>query len=261
MKKKLFFCWIVGIFLIGTVFAQDTIVLKILGINPSKENKQKVVLKAYLPEEVKPEDIIDKSDLEIFYDPQKGSYYVYGEYELQPQETIERKVEIKDIWTVPQEEIDTLRSEAKKTLRLLENTDFKERANFLMENINSKLNEIIRRQKIPAVNPQTHISNYRDNLKLLESVKNDLLLARSLLAQARGIPSVTIWKVFLIVIAFLAVLGLSLYLIWQRQLKVITASGEEEISKEEVSVQKRGGKREEILPEEIERIIKGEKEE
>ena len=50
--------------------------------------------------EVKPKDIIYKGDLEIAYDTQQGSYYVFGEYEIKPLETLEKEIEIKDIWLI-----------------------------------------------------------------------------------------------------------------------------------------------------------------
>ena len=57
------------------------IVLKIIAVNPSKEQSQRVPVKVYLPKETKPEDVIDKSDLDVAYDTQQGSYYVSGEYD------------------------------------------------------------------------------------------------------------------------------------------------------------------------------------
>jgi hypothetical protein len=210
--------------------AEANIVLKLIASNPSKGQTQKVPLKVYLPKETKPEDVVDKGDLDVAYDTQQGSYYVYGEYELKPGETLERDVELKDIWVIPENEIETLRLELIKLEGLLKNTEFAERIAFLKTSIESKLNQIIESQVNSPANPERHISDYRDNLKILESVKTDMALARSLLAQVKSFPTVMVWRLILAIIIFLGILGVSFYFIWHKQLKAIaeTAPPKEE---------------------------------
>lgn len=242
-------------------FAYAGIVLKIVGANPSSTARQTVTLKAYLPKEIKPEHVLSKEDLDVVYDTQLGSYYVYGEYELEPKGVVEKEIEIKDIWFIDEADLETLRLEAIKTAELLEGTDFRERADFLKRNIESKLDRIIDKQKTVALNPQKHISQYRDNLKLLESVKENLLIARSLLSKAKPLATTTVWKIFVVVLGFLAVLGLSLYFIWQRQAKVmgdLLPSPEDDNDDEaprEGPQARHPQKDQDNLPEDIEKII------
>jgi hypothetical protein len=206
--------------------AWANIVLKILAVNPSKEQSQKVPVKAYLPKETKPEDVIDRADLDIAYDTQQGSYYVSGEYELKPGETVERSIEMRDIWVIPDAEIQTLRSEVNKISAMLKNTEFADRISFLNNSIDSKLNQIVENQKNAPPNPERHISDYRDNLRILESVKTDLALARSLMSQVKPTMSAkTIWHLIIGIILFLGLLGGGFYFVWQKQLKVITQEG------------------------------------
>jgi hypothetical protein len=240
------------------------IVLKVLAVNPSKTEKQPVSVKAYLPKEIKPEDVVDKGDLEIAYDNQQGSYYVYGEYNLDPGQTIDRDVEMHDIWVIPAGEMESIRSEAGKTAKLLENTDFRERMSFLKQSIDSKLKEIESRQNVPAVNPERHISNYRDNVKLLESVKADLLVLRSLLAQAKGLPATAVWRLIIIIVSFLGVIGVGSYLIWQRQMKLVEIPAAQAKKKEEDAAQDAGKKAESKdddleAAENIEKLLRGDK--
>jgi len=200
---------------------EASIVLKVLAVNPSKDQTQKIQVKTYLPKETKPEDVLSKEDLDIAYDTQQGSYYVYGEYELKPVEVLEKSVELRDIWTVSNTEIESLRAEATKLNGLLKNTEFAERASFLIINIETKLDQIIDNQKSQVANPERHISDYRDNLKTIESAKADLVLARSLLARAKSLPTVAIWRLILFIVIFLGLLGASFYFIWHKQLKVV----------------------------------------
>ena len=224
MRKLKSFVLIIflGILLSAAIEAQAAIVLKVIAVNPSKDQPQKAQVKAYLPKEVKPEDIVDKADLEAIYDTQQGSYYVYGEYELKPGEMLEKEIEINDIWTIPLAEIESLRIEAIKISSMLKDTEFAERVSFLKFNIESKLNQIIEAQKDSPANPEKHISGYRDNMRTLESVKADLALARSLLTQAKPMPTVVLWRLIMAIVIFLGLLGASFYFIWQKQAKVLS---------------------------------------
>lgn len=220
--KRIFICCL---FLFLSVCASNAyagIVLKAMAINPSKAEKQSVPIKVYLPKEVKPENIIDKGDLEVGYDNQQGSYFVYGQYELGPGESVEREIEMMDVWVVPSAEIESMRAELDKTVKLLADTDFRDRVSFLKENIERKLKMVEDNQKSEAVNPERHISLYRDNQRLMESAKEDLAVARSLLAQAKPIPSAAVWKLILIIVLFLGFIGIASYFIWQTQIKVIS---------------------------------------
>jgi hypothetical protein len=199
--------------------------MKVISVNPSKQQSQRVPVKAYLPKEIKPENIVDKGDLEIGYDNQQGSYYAYGEYELSPGETLERTIEMSDIWVIPVSEIETLRIEADNTVKNLGDVEFKERLSFLQQSITSKLKEIQEKQNAAAANPEKHISDYRDNLKLLESVKADLVVARSLLTQTKPFSPITIWKLFFVIVGTLGIFAFVFNVIWQVHLKKIYAAG------------------------------------
>lgn len=206
-------------FFISATYASIT--LRVVAVNPADEINQSVPIKVYLPLEVKPEDIIYKGDLEISYDTQQGSYYVFGEYDLKPQEVLEKEVEIKDIWVVEDAQILALRKEAKDTFSVFEKTAYAEKAASLARGIEKKLKEIEGIQLVPMANPAQHISDYRYCLTLLNSVKSDLVVAKTLLAEIepKGLAKLT-WKIIVFIIAFLAILGLGFYIIWQRQAKM-----------------------------------------
>ncbi|MDD5431542.1 MAG: hypothetical protein PHO70_00925 [Candidatus Omnitrophica bacterium] len=247
--------YMVGVFLCLFISlstqAYANIVLKVIAVNPSKEQVQRVPVKAYLPKEAKPENVVDKGDLEIAYDTQQGSYYIYGEYELKPGEIVERDIEIRDIWTIPETEITPLKTEINKLYDLLKNTEFSDRISFLKNNIESKLNQVQENQLSSPANPERHISDFRENLKILDSVKSDLVLARSFMNQVKLFPSSTVWKIIIIIVLFLGILGGSFYMIWQKQIKTI---------KEEDTFFKPAKEGEETPGEPLEKEEEGEKE-
>jgi len=200
---------------------EASITLRVVAVNPSEESTQSVPIKVYLPIEVKPESIIYKEDLEVAYDAQLGSYYVFGEYELKPKEVLEKEIELKDVWIIDEAQVLSLRKEAKDVFSGFERTGYAEKATNLYQGIEKKLNEIEEMQRVPANNPSQHISDYRYCASQLNSAKNDLLAAKTLLAeiQPRGLAKLT-WKIIVFIIVFLGILGLAFYIIWQKQAKL-----------------------------------------
>lgn len=220
-KLVIFFVFLFLLFWIS--FAQASITLRVVAVNPSEESSQTVPIKVYLPLEVKPEHVIYKGDLEIAYDTQQGSYYVFGDYEIKPQEVLEKEVEIKDIWVVDEAEIVSLHKEAKETFSGFSKTAYAEKADLLYKGVEKKIKEVEDMQKIPVTNPAQHISNYRYCLSIVNSVKTDLVSAKTLLAEVapKGLAKLT-WKIIVFIIGFLGILSLGFYIIWQRQAKIET---------------------------------------
>jgi hypothetical protein len=221
LKRANYFILIaVCCFIFAATRLEASITLRVVAVNPSEESVQSVPIKVYLPIEVKPESIIYKEDLDVAYDAQLGSYYVFGEYQLKPKEVLEKEIEIKDVWIIDEALILSLRKEAKDIFTGFEKTGYAEKATNLYQGVEKKLNEIEEIQRVPANNPSQHISDYRYCLGQLNSAKNDLVAAKTLLAeiQPRGLAKLT-WKIIIFIIVFLGVLGLGFYIIWQRQAK------------------------------------------
>jgi len=205
---------------VQTWYEYRSVVLKALIVNPSDIHEKEVPFKAYLPKEAKPEHIMKRGNLDVAYDTQQGSYYVYATFKLKPKEVKEIEIEMKDIWEIKPKEIESLRQEAKKVYNMLEDTEFKERGKFLLMNIDKKLDMIQEHQKVKPLNPADHISKYRDNRKLLKEATSELALARSLLSQVKPFPMRATWKLILFIILFLAVLSGGFYFVWQKQIKL-----------------------------------------
>lgn len=206
-------------FLISFDDVQASVILRIRGTNPSEQEEQKVVIQIYLPKEVRPEHILDKDDLEILYDSQQDTYYVYQEYQVGAGEYIEREIEIEDIWFIPEELLNSLRKRANSYFSLLEDSNFREKAYNLKISIEAKIDEIVESQKIPSINPDKHILRYHINLRLLEAINSELKTLQSLLSQARLLSAMAIWKIFFAIVGFLAIIALSFYVVWQKQAK------------------------------------------
>ena len=206
------------IFLIQQAYASIT--MRIMAVNPS-DSEQTVPVKVYLPLEVKPENVLDKNGLEVAYDDQQGSYYVYGEFLLKPKESLEKEIELKDVWVIEKPQIALLRQDAKDVLESFKKTNYLQRAQIISQGIDKKLKDVEEMQDISSASPGSKISNYRNSLSLLNSAKADLLAAKTLLSEVapKGLAKLT-WKIILFIIIFLGVLGAAFFFIWQRQTKL-----------------------------------------
>ncbi|MFH1777438.1 MAG: hypothetical protein ABH952_07780 [Candidatus Omnitrophota bacterium] len=204
-------------------FEWGSVIMKLLAVNPSPELKQTVPIKGYLPKGIKPEDVIEINDLELLYDVTKGAYYVYREFELAPGETVTRDVRMKDVWRIPEEDLADLKELSKKYAKIMQNTDYYDKANFLKNSVESKITEILERQNRTPTNPMEHIINYHENQKLLTRIRADIAASESLAAQATKITPVATWRMIIVIIVFLGVLSLVFFAIWHKQLRLIPA--------------------------------------
>ncbi|MDP3042605.1 MAG: hypothetical protein Q8N62_07815 [Candidatus Omnitrophota bacterium] len=194
--------------------------MRLIAVNPADSDKT-VPIKVYLPLEVKPEDVLYKGDLEIAYDAQQGSYYVFGEYLLEPKEKLEKEIEIKDVWVIDPTQIAIMRQDAKAILDEFKKTDYYDRAKPLYDGVDNKLKEAEAMQDLSSVGPDYKISNYRNSLSLLNSAKADLVAAKTLLSEVapKGLAKFT-WKIILFIVIFLGILGAGFFFIWQHQIKL-----------------------------------------
>lgn len=220
-RLKTWILLVLVIFLCAS-YAEANIVLRAIVANPSKATKRTIPFRAVLPKEIKPENVVDTGDLELAYDPKEGAYYVFKEYELGPNEAVTIEIELEDVWKIAPKEISSLREEAGKLTKVLANTDYFERATYLKNSIESKLTQIEQTQSVTNANPGGYISDYRENLKLLDSVKADLAAAKTLVAEAKNIAPMVTWKLIVSIVIFLGILGLIFFIIWQRQIKSLS---------------------------------------
>ena len=225
---------ILSLTLFTAIEAYANIVVRAAVVNTTS-TKRKIPFKSYLPKEIKPENVVDMGDLQIAYDPKESCYYVYKDYELEPKDSVLVEIEMEDVWKISEDEIKSIREEAGKVTKILDKTDYYERANYLKNSIESKLNQIEQSQKVINPNPGGYISDYRDNLKLLEAVKADLASAKTLVAEAKNIAPMLTWKLIIAVVGFLGFLGVIFFIVWQKQIKNLSELKEDYAGAEEPS--------------------------
>jgi len=163
------------------------ITLKIRAINPSKSEKQKTTATALLPGLVKPEDVENTEKFEFVYDVAAKAYRINKEVELNPGETRTFEVAIKDIWIIPEGEIQKLTSHAGKLASALKSSDKEETAGRLQGVIDGEIKEVVARQTayaVGAVKPLEHIRAYEANAEAMIRIRKDVGVLENLVIAA-----------------------------------------------------------------------------
>jgi len=234
MNRKWLIMFLIGIIL--CIYTQEAesrdIILKSIVVNPSKTKTQKATLKAYLPREAKPEDILELGDLKVNYDITEGLFYVYKEVNLKPGESLLRKVIIRDVWIISEEELQALAVKSKEIVGQLKDTNFLEAAVKLSQDLEERQTDIINTQnEARDALPAEHIAVYRENEKKLDKIKENIAKLEKMFLEyklAKGrIGPVSVkasWLVILSVIIALGVISFAFFIIWHKQAGVLKGS-------------------------------------
>ncbi len=242
----------------------------ITAINPADEER-KMTVRAILPKEVKAEDVLDKGDFQLLYDDVKQAYALEKEDTLAGKVNKKYQITLRDIWYIPQEELDFLRDETEKLLKLFVKTSYEaysvKRGNFVFETLtsistlqsevegsntledriranvlNSERMELVKKRikqlqdllpEIPLKPDQDELQQALQNFVKKVKETKDLVLMSMGFQQNRPIT----WWIFFGIVIFLAVLSLIFYLVWLKKLQenkwVKSTKTEKQTKKEE----------------------------
>lgn len=209
-----------------------SVVLNMLIANPT-DRKAEIPFKAYLPKEVKPENIISTDGLKVEYDEGAQSYFVAGNFNLGGKESVAKKVEIKDIWQIDESELNSSKTQANDLYKEAQKTAYSAQALVLKNDAINRIDKILRKQKDNTASPTEHIQTFRENQDELTSVHENLKkltdlvtsagAGRGLLASVGGIQTISTWGIIVVLIAGLGILGAFSFSMWKHQMMVMTA--------------------------------------
>lgn len=211
--------------------------LRVVAVNPSELESKTTQVKIYLPDEVTPGDIIDEGGLDVEYDQNKSIYYMFKkEVELNPRQTKVFEVVIKDIWLIPESDLDMMSRRTTRILSRLQESDYYAEAAQMADTIYERLDEITSTQNDDTVSRERHIGIYRTNLKVVERLKEDIDRLEKLLTYVGGPPAPemledsvlksdapsnsTTWFIILLIIGFMGLLGMVFFITWHQQAKM-----------------------------------------
>jgi hypothetical protein len=204
--------------IIKTWLEEGSIIFKNLITNPSKFFSQDVPFVYYFPPEVKQNHIIKKSDsLEIKFDPAKSTYYATGNYTLKPNETIIVEAEVEDIWTIPQEKLDSLKNQADELFVPLKGTSYFAQGTTLHSDILASLDKITAIQKKSQL-PEDKINAYGQTKIEMDSISRQMETLKNIVSSAGsigtlsgfigGVQTLGVWGIIVVLVAGFVFLAL-----------------------------------------------------
>jgi len=215
--------------IINTWYTSGSVDLNVMISNPS-DGPLKVPVKVYLPKEARMEHIMDNGGLDIQYDVQLDTLYAQGEFQLGPRESLKKTIKMRDIWQIAEEDLNLMKTQSEKLLKQLEKTQFSAQAVLLKNDLDTRIDKIIRTQAENIASPQDKIMTYRENKESLAAAQKDLDELKNLVTQSAaskgflgafgGIQTITIWG---IIIAFVTGFGLMimvLFTMWRHQMRL-----------------------------------------
>lgn len=183
---------------------------------------------SFLPEEIRPEHVLADGGLNLAFAPDAGVYYAVGDVEVDPGELLIRRVEVRDIWMVSEDEVSSLLERADDLNTALSGTRFAPQAVLLAGSMEVMAQLILETQAESYVSPQEHILIYRENRVRLDEMRADLDQLEAYALQAQfgegfGIStSVVFWSLSALALV-VAILMILVTVLWRRESRLLGA--------------------------------------
>ncbi len=224
--------------------ADEELVLKLLVVNPMDVEKSFEV-RSPLPPEIQAQHVLDADGLEVEYDSQRGTYEVVGQVTLKPKASATYEITLQDVWAPPTARLAALRDETDQIARKLAGTAYEDQGRVLAGAITRRLADAEQDSQQPFMSAQQHIGRYRETMKQVQLMESDLVSMRQLMVMAAlaptdasrlaadrpaagaadgveqgGLSLLATWRMIFFILGLLALVSLSFFLVWQRQLKL-----------------------------------------
>lgn len=219
----------------NTWLEHGSVVFRSLITNPSDVVSQVVQVKYYLPQEINSEHVLSIDDgLSVNFDAEKNALAVTGEFELKPEATKTVRVEVIDVWEIPEEEIESIRKQTETLFDSLKGTSYFAQGATIKADIEVNLDriEILKEQ---TQTPELKIKSHREAMLELNSAKTKLENLKTIVSSAGsidtvfgfvgGVQAIAVWGLIVILIA-----GFVFLMIY---LKTIAKSSSEQPEKNE----------------------------
>lgn len=219
---------------------REPMTLRVVAVNPSADTPKTVPVRIELPQEVTPADVLESGELSIEFDEEESKYYAFKEaVTLAPKQTRVFEISVRDVWFIPEPELQSLKAQTRLTLQRLEKTDYYPSAQQLAESIVQRLDGITGIQGSETISRKQQIGAFRRHTLMLKDIKDDLTRLEKLLSFAGGPPvpsmleesplksdspsTTTTWLVIFLIVIFMGLLAGQFFFTWQRRLKAPTA--------------------------------------
>ncbi len=161
--------------------------LKVAIVNPSDTDSQTSPIRYDLPKGIGPDEISDPGELTLKYDMDKGNYYLYGIVKLKPSEKKVLEVGVKDVWSLPVDEIESFVKHTREMDDKLKGTKHAAVGDTLSKKIVTQLDNILKKEKATDLGIKERINNYYENSVALKSTKEEIGMLENLVIDTGGV--------------------------------------------------------------------------
>lgn len=229
----------VGEPVIQTWYTEGSIILNVLVTNPTDANRI-VVIKQYLPKEIKSQDIIDMDPaLTLQYDANLDSYYISANVSVKPGESKKLFIRANDVFKIADTDLQSLRSQTETLIKPLENTSYFAQGTVLKSEIDADIDSIAEFNKMNFSNIEDRISKFREYQRTLESVKENIDALKSLVVQTSGsggivgkiggIQTVATWGIILSMILGFCLISFAIFSVRRYRITQPNRQGESSV--------------------------------
>jgi signal transduction histidine kinase len=195
-----------------TFWTTGSVTLNLLVTNPVGSGERTLSVKASLPEGITAAHVLElPADLTVEQDSSGDFSFVTGAVSLPEGESRKVKVNLEDIWQIPEKELENLESTTQQYYQTPLGTNFSSQALVLKDNILKNLEELVLKQ-INAITPEEKVAAHKRNLQILETARKDLKELEALVKQYRRTQTLRI----AMMVGAALLLGLLFFLFWRR---------------------------------------------
>ncbi len=188
MKKRIVVILMFAVaFTLASSFAHAEVKLKIAVVNPSSTEAQISPIRYDLPKGIGPDQIVDIAGLEMKYDFDKGNYYLTGSVDLAVSEKKVLEITLRDVWSIPQDELLRLKEHTALLMKKLKDTKHYKPGTAIAANIDTQLDAMIKKEKDAALSIKDRINQYYEDLVSLNGIKENVGMLENLVLDVGGI--------------------------------------------------------------------------
>ncbi len=173
-KIAIFILILATIFTVEIISCFADVSVKMVIVNSSEDEEKDVPVKYYLPPSITKDDVLNAGGLEVDFDVAKSAYYVHGDVKLSPKESRTLKVVLRDIWRVPEEEINDLIIMLDSKVGLVQDEERLETAELISNSIKERLAAILAEQEALAANVEKRMQGYVVNVEKVQAIKDEI---------------------------------------------------------------------------------------
>ena len=185
MKTGLALLFISGFLALCSPVWAENVSMKVVVANTTEEKQEKVPIQQDLPREIKKDDILETGSLQVRYDEERARFYLYGETDLDPKTNKEFKVVIRDVWKIPESDINFMKEQTEQRLEGLKGKENYAIGRNFRDKIVAQIDEIATTQEAQKGDIEKRMEGYRLARKKIEDVRQKVIVADDFVKEAQ----------------------------------------------------------------------------